>query len=255
MSVQSHAKSQFRSLSSDNEDGQAMKKSQQCRFMVSYKGETDWQDEFTYVHEVMENLSPKQMSAKLWPKKDSKRKVCLFVDVSSASVFVQNSEGISENCFKFCRIKEVIYCGNMKQYSKYVILVVNEEADSAVKAHIFACSTVKEAKKAFKLITDVFTPASCDKPGFNLKAQRDITDVFTDGGEITGSPHLSLTTKAEINESLSAESDEQMSPELEDFSVEKEFTSFARSRSFNSGKRYTQCAKTKYLRHYSSLAH
>lgn len=255
MSVQSHTKSRFRSLSSDNEDGKVMRQGQQCRFMVSYKGETAWQDDFTYVHEVMENISPKQMSGKLWPKKDPKRKVCLFVDVSSTSVFVQNSEGISENCFKFYNIKEVIYCGNMKQYSKYVMLVVKEEADSAVKAHIFACNTVKEAKKVFKFITDVFTRTSYDKPGFNLQAQTDVTDVFTDGDEITCSPHLPLTTsvKAEIDDSLS--SDEQMSPEFEDFSVEKAFTSFARSRSFNSGKRYTQCAKTNYLRHYSLPAH
>ena len=255
MSTQSYKRSLFRSLSNDSEDGNGMRQAQQCRFAVCYKGETAWQDDFTHVQEVMKNILPKQMSGKFWPKKEAKQKVWLFVDVCFKSMFIQNSEGNSESCFKFCNIKEVIYCENMKQYSKYIILVANEEADSVVKAHIFACSTVKEAKSAFKFISDVFTRASYDTQDFSLQARTDHTDVFTD--EITCSPHLSLATsvKAEIHDSISEESEEQTSPEFDDFSVEKAFTSFARSRSFNSGKHYTQCARTKYLRHYSLPAY
>ena len=251
MSAQYHKRSLFRSLSNDSEDGNGMRQAQQCRFAVCYKGETAWRDDFTHVQEVMKNILPKQMSGKFWPKKEAKQKVWLFVDVCFKSVFIQNSEGNAESCFKFCNIKEVIYCGNMKQYSKYIILVANEEAEAAVKAHIFVCSDVKEAKSAFKFISDVFTRASYDKQDFSLQARTDHTDVFTD--EIICSPHQTFATsvKAEIRDSLSEESEEQTSPEFDDFSVEKAFTSFARSRSFNSGKRYTQCARAKYLRHHS----
>ena len=250
MSAESRRKSRFRSLCDDHEDGKGMKNGLQCRFVVSYVGETAWRDEYAYVHEIMENILPKQMSGKFWLKKEAKRKVCLFIDVCATSVFIQNTEGISEKCFQFCNIKEVIYCGNMKQYSKNVILVVDGEADSAVKAHIFSCSSVKEAKKAFKVFTDVFAHVSNEKLDFNLQVEAEITDDFSD--EITSSPHLSLATNAETGRQNSLSESKAMSPEVEDNFVDNAFTAFARSRSFNSGKRYTPGSRQKLLRPYSS---
>ncbi len=249
MSVQNRRKSRFHSLSTDHKDGKGKKNGLQCYFVVSYMGETDWRDEFTYVHEIMESILPKQMSGKFWLKKEPKRKVCLFVDVCSMSVFVQNSDGNSENCFKFCNIKEVIYCGNMKQYSKYVILVVNGEVDSAVKAHIFSCSSVKEAKNAFKIFTDMFAHVSHEKPDFTLQAVgADMTEIFSD--EITSSPYQ-LATNVEKERHYSLAESEQTSSDIEDNFVENEFTALARSRSFNSGKRYRPGSRQKLLLQYT----
>ena len=238
MSVQTRRKSQFRSLSDDHNDSHnEMKTDLECHFLVSYVGETDWQDEFTYVDEIMENILPKRMSGKFWLKKEPKRKVCLSVDVCSSSVLIQNTEGIIENCFKFSDVREVIYGGNMKQYSKYVILVVNGEVATDVKAHIFSCSSVKEAKTAFKTFTDMFTHASNEKHDLNQEDE-DNTDVFSD--KITTSPNLELQVDAEKQNCLSE--NELTSPEIEEDFVEGAFTAFARSRSFNTKKKYKPAA-------------
>jgi hypothetical protein len=246
--AQRRRRSQFRSLFGDDKDGKEMHTDQQCHFIVSYLGETDWRDEFMYVDEILENVLPvpKQTSGKFWLKKEPRKKVCLAIDISSTSVFIQNTEGISENCFKFCNIKEVIYCGNMKQYSKYIILVVNGELDSSVKAHIFSCGSVKEAKNAFKTFTDMFAHVSHENPDLNAQVETDMTDVFCD--EITSSPHLPLET-ANTENSLSES--EQSSPEVEEHDVDNAFTAFARSRSFNFGKRYVPGTRTNILRPYS----
>ena len=238
MSAQSRRRSPFRSLF-DEEDGKRMTNSQQSHFIVSYVGETTWSDEFMYVDDILKNLLPKQMSGKFWLKKQPGSKVCLCIDVCSKSVFVQNTQGISENCFKFCNIKEVIYCGNIKQYAKYVVLVVNGELESAIKAHIFSCGSIKEAKKAYKIFTDMFTHVSSD---FNGKVETDMTEVLDD--EITCSPNLSL----EIEKQNSSSEGEQTSPEVEEPFVEKAFTAFARSRSFNTGKRYAPGSRQNLLR-------
>ena len=242
MSAQSRRNSsRFHSLCNDYEDGKGKENGLQCHFSVSYVGETAWRNEFTNVHEIMETILPKQVSGKFWLKKEPKEKVCLFIDVCSLSVFVQNSEGISENCFKFCNIKDVIYCDDMKQYSKYVILVVSGEVDSAVKAHIFSCSSVKEAKNAFKIFTDMFAHVSHNKPDLNVQmVHADMTETFND--EITSSSNLSLATNAttERHYSLSETSRrphaQQTFLDVEDNVVENSFTALARSRSFNSGK-------------------
>ena len=240
MSVRSRKRSQFRSLF-DDEDGKRMTNGQQSHFIVSYMGETTWSDEFMYVDDILKNLLPKQMSGKFWLKKQSGRKVCLFIDICSKSVFVQSTQGISENCFKFCNIREVIYCGNIKQYAKYLVLVVNGELESGIKAHIFSCGSIKEAKKAYKIFTDTFTHVSV----FDGKVQTDKPEVFDD--EITCSRNLSL----EIERQDSLSEGEQTSPEVEEPFVEKAFTAFARSRSFNSGKRYAPGSGQNLLRPYS----
>ncbi|XP_028390614.1 uncharacterized protein LOC114515540 isoform X2 [Dendronephthya gigantea] len=239
MSVLNRRRSRFHSLCDDNDGGKAVSNSPQCRFIVSYIGETVWREEFTYVNEVVENILPKQMFAKFWSKKDTKRKVCLFVDVCSTAIHIQNTQGISENSFRLCDIKEVIYCGHMKQYSKYLILVVNGEVDSAVNAHIFSCASVKDAKNAFKIFTDLFTSFHKEKPDFHLQVESDITEVSN--GVHTSSPYLLLATEGETERQNSLSESEQMSPDGEEHLLDHEFTAFARIRSFNSGRgnRYT----------------
>ena len=237
MSVQNRGRSRFHSLCDDNDGAKKVSNSPQCRFIVSYIGETAWRDEFTYVNEVMENILPTQMFLKFWSKKATKRKVCLFVDVSSAAIYIQNDEGTSENCFRMSDIKEVIYCGHMKQYSKYLILVVNGEVNSAngaVNAHIFSCASVKEAKKAFKIFTDLFTSFTKEEPDCNLQVEGDITEVFD--GVHTSSPYLLLAKEGGAERQNSFSESEQMSPDVEENLLDHEFTALARIRSFNSGR-------------------
>ena len=88
----------------------------------------------------------------------------LIVDISGAVVY--DNEGRVLERFELCNIKDVTYCDNIQEYSKYVALVGQEESDPNVKAHILVCENQKIAKQLYKTFIETFAL------GFEMKKQQ-----------------------------------------------------------------------------------
>ena len=180
-------------------------------FLVFYIGESDWREEFTTVDDIMAIVNNKQETEEIFSRKKSKRKVYLLIDIDKSCAFIKTTDGIVVLFMEFRSISDIIYCGNVKQHSKHIILLINT-ASSICKAHLLSCCSVKDAKKLFKVFTDAFENLSLKKVDSISQTQLNVRS------SLDGASHED--TGIHRFPEISSSTDE----------VDNEFTTLARSR-------------------------
>lgn len=178
-------KHRFQTFEDDDENVDSTTNDSTCEFLVCYMGSTFWSDDFTHVRDILLNIFPQSLSGKFRVKKPQQMKV--FVDVGG-EVVCFDEKGIRMERFELCKIKEVIYCGNNKEYSRYIILVANGQSDGEIKAHIMVCKNVKNAKKMFRAFTEVFRRFEAERTAAK-HYQESNDDSANNPDEIPSSPN------------------------------------------------------------------
>lgn len=228
---------QFLSLNEEDEESKSTATISSSEFIVCYMGSTAWTEDFTSVEDLLVNVMPSRLSEKFRIKKSSKIKVKLFVDVSGDVVHM-DYEGTPMEHFKLCNIKEVIYGGHTKRYSKFFILVGCGESDENVKAHIMVCDNVKVAKHLYKTFTDVFTDRGktitrklrANENSVEATEDQDNPYVLTDSHNASVNRWYTIGTHSKNSHS---EMKGQL-PSILGASTESDFTKIPRSRSVSS---------------------